>query len=214
MSAIAEHLHEQYDDARQQLEASKLGMWAFLATELVLFGALFCAYAFYRYLFPQGFALASKHTDVVLGTIETCVLLTSSLTMALAIHATRSAKRRLAIGLLIATALAGAAFLGIHASKYVHEWHEHLVPGRAFGETLRGVAGTEMFFTLYYVMTGLHGLHVTIGIGVLIWLAIASARGRFSAGYLTPLELGGLYWHLVDIVWIFLFPLFYLVSRT
>jgi cytochrome c oxidase subunit 3 len=214
MSAAPEHLHDPFADAAQQVEAAKLGMWAFLATEIVLFGALFCAYSFYRFLFPAGFALASKHTDVVLGTIETCVLLTSSLTMALAIRAMRLAQRRAAVVFLVATVVFGLAFLGIHATEYLHEWHEHLVPGRSFEESLRGVGGTEMFFTLYYVMTGLHGLHVTIGVGVLAVLAVLAQRGKFSPDYLTPLELGGLYWHLVDIVWIFLYPLFYLVSRT
>ncbi len=214
MSTASEHLHEQFDAASQQLEASKLGMWAFLATEIVLFGALFCAYSFYRFAYPQGFALASKHTDVLLGTIETGVLLTSSLTMALAIRATRIADRRATVWLLIATAVLGAAFLGIHATEYVHEWHEQLVPGKNFEASLRGVRGSELFFAMYYVMTGLHGLHVTIGVGVIIALAVMSAKSRFTPQYYTPLELGGLYWHLVDIVWIFLYPLFYLVSRT
>ena len=214
MSTAGEHLQEQFDSAPQQLQASKLGMWAFLATEVVLFGALFCAYSFYRFQYPQGFALASKHTDVLLGTIETGVLLTSSFTMALAIRSMRLAQPKVAMRLLGVTALLGVAFLGIHASEYLHEFHEGLVPGATFDSTLRGVAGSELFFTMYYVMTGLHGLHVTIGIAVLIALAVAAARNRFSPGYHTPLELGGLYWHLVDIVWIFLFPLFYLVSRT
>ena len=189
-------------------------MWTFLATEIVLFGALFCAYSYYRYVFPQGFAQASKHTDLVLGTIETGVLLTSSLTMALAIRAARMAQRKTATYLLVATALLGAAFIGIHATEYIHEWREHLFPGTHFDEVLRDVRGSEMFFAMYYVMTGLHGLHVTIGIGVLIVLAVFARRGRFTPDYYTPLELGGLYWHLVDIVWIFLYPLFYLVSRT
>ena len=214
VSAASDHLHEQFDEPSQQLEAAKLGMWAFLATEIVLFGALFCVYAFYRFAFPQGFALASKHTDVWLGTIETGVLLTSSLTMALAIRATRLSQRRVTVWLLIATAVFGLSFLGIHATEYLHEWHEQLVPGKNFLHSLRGVQGSELFFTLYYVMTGLHGVHVTIGVAVILVLALRAWRGRFTPSYYTPLELGGLYWHLVDIVWIFLYPLFYLVSRT
>ena len=214
MNTAAQHLQVQFDTSQQQIKAAKLGMWTFLATEIVLFGALFCAYSFYRYVFPQGFALASKHTDFALGTIETAVLLTSSLTMALSIRATRLAQRKAAIYFLVATAILGATFIGIHATEYLQEWHEHLWPGNHFDATLRAVNGTEMFFTLYYVMTCLHGLHVTIGIGVLIVLAVLTSRERFSPGYYTPLELGGLYWHLVDIVWIFLYPLFYLVSRT
>lgn len=214
MNTAANMLHEQFDTSRQQLKASKLGMWTFLATEILLFGALFCVYTYYRFKFPHGYALGSKHTDVVLGTIETAVLLTSSLTMALAIRAIRLAQRRTTILLLLITAAFGIAFLGIHASEYVHEWHEHLFPGRHFDDSLRATTGTEMFFTLYYVMTGLHALHVTIGLCVLLVLAMLTWRNKFSPTYFTPVELGGLYWHLVDIVWIFLFPLFYLVSRT
>ena len=214
MNTATDRLHEQFDTSRQQLKASKLGMWTFLATEILLFGALFCVYAYYRFKFPQGYALGSKHTDVVLGTIETAVLLTSSLTMALSIRAIRLAQRRGAILLLLITAAFGIAFLGIHASEYVHEWHEYLLPGDRFDTSLRAVTGTEMFFTLYYVMTVLHALHVTIGLGALLVLAMLTWRDRFSPTYFTPVELGGLYWHLVDIVWIFLFPLFYLVSRT
>lgn len=214
MNTAADALHEQFDDPRQQLKASKLGMWTFLATEILLFGAMFCVYSFYRAQFPQGYALGSKHTDIVLGTIETVVLLTSSLTMALAIRAIGLGQRRATFVLLLVTALLGLAFLGIHATEYVHEWHEHLVPGSHFENGLRAVSGTEMFFTLYYVMTGLHAIHVTIGVAVLLVLAVLARRRRFSSSYFTPLELGALYWHLVDIVWIFLFPLFYLVSRT
>jgi cytochrome c oxidase subunit III len=214
MNTASRMLHEQFDTSRQQLKASKLGMWTFLATELLLFGALFCVYSYYRFAFPQGYALGSKHTDVVLGTIETAVLLTSSLTMALAIRAIRLAQRRGAVLLLLVTAAFGLAFLGIHASEYVHEWHEHLFPGHRFEDSLRAVNGTEMFFTLYYMMTGLHALHVTIGFCLLLVLAVLTWRNKYSPTYFTPVELGGLYWHLVDIVWIFLFPLFYLVSRT
>ncbi|HEX4480271.1 MAG TPA: cytochrome c oxidase subunit 3 family protein [Rudaea sp.] len=214
MNTATERLHEQFDTSRQQLKASKLGMWTFLATEVLLFGALFCVYSFYRFQYPQGYALGSKHTDVVLGTIETIILLTSSLTMALAIRAIRLAQRRTSIALLLTTAAFGVSFLAIHATEYVHEWHEHLFPGHTFDATLRAVSGTEMFFTLYYVMTGLHALHVTIGLTVLLVLVELTRRNRFSPTYFTPVELGGLYWHLVDIVWIFLFPLFYLVSRT
>jgi cytochrome c oxidase subunit III len=214
VNTATEKLHVQFDTSRQQLKASKLGMWTFLATEILLFGAMFCVYAFYRFQFPQGYALGSKHTDIVLGTIETVVLLTSSFTMALSIRAIRLAQRRAAVLLLLLTAALGLSFLGIHATEYAHEWHEHLFPGRAFDETLRTVTGTEMFYVLYYVMTGLHALHVSIGIGVLLVLAVLTKRDRFSPTYFTPIELGGLYWHLVDIVWIFLFPLFYLVSRT
>jgi cytochrome c oxidase subunit III len=207
-------MYEQFDSAQQQRRAATLGMWAFLATEILLFGAMFCVYAFYRYQYPAGFALASKKTDIVLGAIETCVLLTSSFTMALSIFATRIGNRRATTWLLIVTAIFGCAFLGIHATEYLHEWHEHLLPGTHFDHALRGATGSEMFFTIYYVMTGLHATHVTIGIGVLIGMAFASHRGRFAPSYFTPLELSGLYWHLVDIVWLFLFPLFYLVSRT
>ena len=214
MNTAAAHLQEQFEDAEQQLTAAKLGMWTFLATEILLFGALFCGYAAYRASYPLGFAAAARHTDALLGTVETAVLLTSSLTMALAIRALRLAQRRIAVALIAATVLLGAAFLGIHASEYVKEWHEHLVPGRTFDAQLGARPGAQMFFVLYYVMTGLHALHVTIGAGVLAVLGVIVARGRLGPGYFTPLELGGLYWHLVDIVWIFLYPLFYLMARS
>jgi cytochrome c oxidase subunit 3 len=214
VNTAAAHVQEQFDDAEQQRSAATLGMWTFLATEILLFGALFCAYAACRNAYPQGFAAAARHTDALLGTIETAVLLTSSLSMALAIRALRLAQRRVAVALIAATVMLGRAFLGIHASESFIEWHEHLFPGRGFDAQLGSRPGAQLFFVMYYVLTGLHALHVTIGAGVLAVLGVIVARGRLGPDYVTPLELGGLYWHLVDIVWIFLYPLFYLMGRS
>jgi len=214
MSTVSARVREQFDDAAQQFDAAKLGMWAFLATEILLFGALFCVYACYRHVFPAGFIAASRRTDVVLGTLETCVLLTSSMTMALAIRAMRMARPRVSAALTLATVGFGIAFLVIHGIEYVDEYREHLFPGAGFDPDLNDTAGSQLSFVLYYVMTALHALHVSIGIAVLTVLAALTRRGRFSRRYYTPLELGGLYWHLVDIVWIFLYPLFYLVLRA
>ena len=211
--SVQPRLRMQFDDARQQFDAAKLGMWAFLATEILLFGGLFCVYFFYRAQYAPGFVAASRHTDVALGTVETIVLITSSLTMALAIRAVRMNRTRAVSMLLISTIVLGGIFIAIHAREYVTEFHEHLFPGQEFDAGLASVAGTQLFFLLYYATTSLHGLHVCIGIGTLTILQIQHAHRRFDTAYYTPLELGGLYWHLIDIVWIFVFPLFYLVQR-
>jgi cytochrome c oxidase subunit 3 len=206
-------LAHQFDDAAQQFEASSLGMWAFLATEILFFGGLFTAYAVYRLSYPEAFAAASNRLDIVLGTVNTAVLIASSLTMALAVFAAHSARPRTQAGFLIATLILGSVFLGIKAIEYAHKFHEHLFPGPGFQFAGADPRNAEIFFSLYFAMTGMHALHMIIGAALLAVIAVQAWRGSFSKDYYTPVEIVGLYWHFVDIVWIFLFPLLYLVGR-
>jgi len=214
MTDTSLRLREQFDDVAQQQEAATLGMWAFLATEILFFGVLFAAYTFCRVRFPAAFTAGSRHTDLTLGTLETTVLLASSFCVAVAVRDLQLGGRRLASLLLTFTALLGVCFLVIHGFEYVAEYREGLVP--AVHYTQAGVVAVPMqlFFFLYYVTTGFHGLHVTIGVGLLTAMAWRTNRGDFDAGYHTPVELTALYWHLVDIVWLFVFPLMYLVGRA
>jgi cytochrome c oxidase subunit III len=206
------HAH-QFDDEAQQHEASWLGMWVFLATEVMFFGGMFTGYTLYRSAYPQGFASASNHLDLWLGTINTAVLIGSSFTMALAVRAAQLGQKRPIIVFLILTMVLGAAFLGIKFTEYYAKFEEHLVPGSAFAYERSLLSSAEIFFSFYFAMTGMHALHMMIGLGLLTVLIVNAGRGRFSVGYNTPVELVGLYWHFVDIVWIFLFPLLYLVGR-
>jgi cytochrome c oxidase subunit 3 len=204
----------QFDDAEQQRQASDLGIWVFLATEILFFGALFMAYTASRLHHPDAFAIASRLTNVTLGSINTAVLLTSSLTMALAVRATKLGLRRASVGFMCATIALGLAFLAIKAAEYRLDYTEHLVPVLDFSHPGPHAQGVEVFFYLYFFTTGLHALHMIVGIIVVAVLVAMARRGDFMPAYFTPIELGGLYWHLVDIVWIFLYPLLYLVSRS
>jgi len=204
----------QFDDPLQQRKASDLGMWVFLATEILFFGALFVAYTATRLHDPQAFAIASRLTNLTLGSVNTAVLLTSSLTMALAVRATKLGLRNASIAFLLATAVLGLAFLGIKFTEYYLDWRDHLVPVLDFAHAGPHAGGVENFFYLYFFMTGVHSIHLVIGIVMVLVLAFLARRRDFSPDYFTPVELGGLYWHLVDIVWIFLYPLLYLVTRS
>ncbi|WP_218511756.1 cytochrome c oxidase subunit 3 [Variovorax sp. dw_308] len=187
-----------------------MGMWVFIASEMLFFGALGVTYAYGRVLWPEGFAAASRHTDVVLGTLNTALLLTSSLCVALAAEA----PRRIAARLLAATALLGVVFLAIKGIEYRHEWQEGLFPGPAFqlGEGEAVPQGAQLFFAFYFVATGLHALHVSGGIGWMGVLAWGRSKGRAWAND-DVVHVAGLYWHFVDVVWILLYPALYLVSR-
>lgn len=208
-------LEEQYDDMAQQRAAAGLGIWVFLATEVLFFGGLFASYTISRLRYAAPFAAASRETDVWWGTVETAVLLTSSLTMAWAVRAARLGKRNEVTWLIVATMLLGTAFFAIHVHEYYSDYLAHLIPGIDFHFPQPGLAsGAELFFFLYYVMTLLHLLHLTIGVGVLAVVAYLNHRGHYSPEYFTPVEVSGLYWHFVDIVWIFLYPLFYLIARA
>ena len=210
----------QFDDLAQQHEASTLGMWAFLATEVMFFGGALTAYAVYRHTYPEAFAAASRLENWFVGALNTGVLLCSSLTMALAVHAAQTGSRKWTVNWLLITVVFGTAFLGVKAFEYHHLFGEHLFP-RAdsfdphrehFPEHLRRPA--QIFYSLYFGMTGLHALHMVIGIGVILVVAWQAWRGKFSPEYHNPVEMTGLYWHFVDIVWIFLYPLLYLIDRT
>jgi cytochrome c oxidase subunit III len=211
--ATAHAFPHQFDDAGQAHEASALGMWVFLVTEILFFGGVFTVYVVYRTAFPTAFAHGSNHLDLVLGAVNTAVLIGSSLTMALAVHAARLGSRRAQLLCLTLTILLGGAFLTIKGFEYAHKFHAGLVPGAHFRWDGPDAGHVEMFYCLYFAMTGLHALHMVIGVGVLLVLLLMARRGRFDGSYYTPVELTGLYWHFVDIVWIFLFPLLYLIGR-
>lgn len=215
MSEHSTHAHvaHHFQDAEQQFEASTLGMWAFLITEVMFFGGLFAGYAIYRASYPEAFIEGSHHLDITLGAINTAILICSSLTMALAVYYAQQGKRNALVTFLVLTLVLGGAFLGIKAVEYSHKFHEHLIPGPSFNTAGASSVHVQMFFSFYFGMTGLHALHMIIGAGILLVLLKQSWQGRFTRAYSTPIELFGLYWHFVDIVWIFLFPLLYLIGR-
>lgn len=207
-----ERLQEHFQDLESQAHASQLGMWAFLASEVLFFVGLFTLYAAYRATHPRTFSEAVRHTDLWLGSANTYVLLGASLLVALAVHAVRRERPRRASRLLAWAAVLGVLFLGLKGAEYWRHFQEGIFPGAYYAfETLPG-RGARAFFTLYYFMTGLHALHVAGGIGVLGWLSWRARRGAYGSEWHTPLELGGMYWHFVDIVWLFLWPMFYLVK--
>ena len=207
-------LREQFDSAEQQREASTLGMWVFLITEVMFFGGMFLMYTVYRDIYFPVFALASSSLNAVIGAINTAVLLCSSFTMVLAVRAAQLGQRNAIIIFLILTLILGIAFLGVKAYEWNIKFEEHHVPGPSFHLEGTGEQGqAQLFFSLYFAMTGLHALHMVVGCGILTWLLVATYKGRFSAQYMTPVDIAGLYWHFVDIIWIFLFPLFYLIDR-
>lgn len=208
-------LAHHFSDPDQQLQANKLGMWLFLATEVLLFGGLFCAYAMYRALHPEVFQNAQYFLDWKLGAVNTVVLLFSSLTVALTIRAAQTNNQTMIKGYLIITLLCAFTFLVVKYFEYSHKIHVGLLPGQHFmahGEGIPNPDQAHVFFGIYFVMTGLHSIHVTIGIGVLLWMLIRALKGEFGPHYYSPIEVTGLYWHLVDLIWIFLFPLLYLIG--
>jgi len=252
------HLAHHFPGVKAQFEAGKLGMWIFLATEILLFGGLFCAYAVYRANHPEIFIYAHRYLDKLLGGINTAVLIFSSFTMALAVRAAQLGRQKALQRLLSATIACGFVFLGIKYVEYEHKWKEGLLWGKRFkpvheekaaprevpppkaltwvnpeerstlappADPPAGLAvrpaeahgehivpqNVQLFFSVYFVMTGLHGIHVVAGMIVLSWILLRARRGEFSAAYFTPVDLAGLYWHLVDLIWIYLFPLLYLI---
>jgi cytochrome c oxidase subunit 3 len=209
-------LQEQFETPAQQKEASTLGMWIFLVTEIMFFGGLFLAYTIYRKEFAGVFALASNTLDVVIGAVNTGVLLCSSYTMVLAVRAAQIGSRRALTVFLILTILLGGVFLGVKAYEWNQKFEEHHVPGPTFHleQATAGEQGpAQLFFSLYFTMTGLHALHMVIGEGLMLFLLWHAYKGKYTPSYYTPVDIGGLYWHFVDIVWIFLFPLLYLIAR-
>jgi cytochrome c oxidase subunit 3 len=215
------HLHEHhpahqhhFETMEQQAEAATLGMWLFLVTEVLFFGGLFVTYLIYRMWYPAAWSEGSLELDIVLGGTNTVVLITSSLTMAMAVRAAQTGHQKPLVVNLILTILLGLVFLVIKFFEYKHKFDVGHVPGPNFHFEGANAAQVELFISLYFAMTGLHALHMIIGFGimsVILWMAL---KKRFSPAWYTPVELAGLYWHFVDIVWIFLFPLLYLVDRA
>lgn len=202
---------EQFEDAQQQAEASHLGMWTFIATEILFFGGLFLGYTVYRHFYFNAFAIGSRHTDVFYGTLNSIILLTSSFTMALAVQFAKAGQTKLIVRFLLLTIFFGVAFVVVKGFEYHKDIHDHLVPGANFDPMLP--LQSQIFFWFYWTMTALHGVHICIGLGILTVMTLLARRGKFSGNYYTPVELTGLYWHFVDIVWLFLYPLLYLVQR-
>jgi cytochrome c oxidase subunit 3 len=205
-------LQHHFSTGEQQADAGKIGMWLFLVTEVLLFGGLFAGFAIMQSLHREAFIAAHHHLDRTLGFINTVVLLCSSYTMVMAVHNARTGSRRRIVVYLLLTLACATAFLGIKYLEYSHKFAEGLLPGRFYSHHGDAVSGEFMFFSFYFMMTGLHGLHILGGMAAIAWLLRRTVRGDFSAAYFTPVDLVGLYWHLVDMIWIFLFPLLYLIK--
>jgi cytochrome c oxidase subunit 3 len=221
---LAEHAHTetfalrvQFDTEAQQKDASTLGMWIFLITEIMFFGGMFAVYTVYRSWYPDVFAIASSSLNEIIGAINTGVLLLSSFTMVMAVRAGQLGQQKMIVIFLILTLLFGGIFLGVKAYEWNEKFVEHHIPGQAefhLDGILPGDQGhAQLFFSIYFAMTGLHALHMVIGVGLLLTLIVQANKGKFSASYYTPVDVAGLYWHFVDVIWIFLFPLLYLIDR-
>jgi cytochrome c oxidase subunit III len=217
-------LQHHFENMEQQREAASIGMWVFLVTEIMFFGGMFLAYTLYRSAYPEAFASASNHLSLPLGAVNTGVLIFSSFTMALAVYSAQIGNRRNQIICLALTIVLGLTFLGIKAVEYHEKYVDKLIPGELIPghrfdpskvHLLPGAAreNVEMFYWIYFAMTGMHALHMIIGVGLLSVILFFAARGKYSPEYHNPVEISGLYWHFVDIVWIFLFPLLYLLGR-
>jgi cytochrome c oxidase subunit III len=210
-------LKHHFADLEQQKQTSTFGMWLFLVTEVMFFGGMFATYLIYRLSYYNAWVAGSQTMEIALGAANTAVLICSSLTMVLAVHSAKLGRRKATALFLLCTLALGLTFLGIKAVEYHGHWIHHEFPGPAFHFEHAGnfdPRQVEMFFSLYFAMTGMHALHMVIGAGLLTWLLVANARGRFTAEYNSPVELVGLYWHFVDLIWIYLFPLLYLISHS
>ena len=215
-----EHVHHpflqhQFEDLGQQYEASTLGMWMFLSTEILFFGGVLCAYWVYRLTYPEAWALGGQQQNTLAGGLNTIVLIISSLTMALAVRNAQLGNRRGTVAMLIATLFFGSVFLGVKTYEYTRHYREGLFPGVHFTwhEVPELAAKVQLFMVFYWSLTGLHALHMVIGVGLLLWFIWRAWRGHFTPDYYGPVEVMGLYWHFVDIVWIFLFPFLYLIPH-
>jgi cytochrome c oxidase subunit 3 len=210
------HLRHHFATADQQMDSATLGMWTFLITEVLFFGGMFTAYVIYRSIYSSAFAATSQVMNVPLGGLNTGVLICSSLSMALAVRAAQLGNRKTQIITLILTMFFGLVFLGVKAYEYTEKYLEHLIPGPnfQFPDAPQFVHHAQIFFFLYFAMTGMHAVHMIVGVGLLTFLLIQAFRGKWGPTYYTPVEMIGLYWHFVDVVWIFLFPLLYLIGHT
>jgi cytochrome c oxidase subunit III len=203
-------LGEQYSGYPRQEQTLRFGMWVFLASESLLFAGLFALYAAYRSMYTADFDDAIRHNTLVYGTVNTYILLTSSFTVALSVWATRRSRPRWAVGLLLGTVALGVAFLVLKLIEYAEHWREGALPGPFYHWAEHPTFGANRFFTVYWLLTGLHALHVTAGLVILLWLARRAFRRHYTAAHHTTLEMGTLYWHLIDVIWIFLWPILYL----
>jgi cytochrome c oxidase subunit 3 len=210
-------LRVQFDTEAQQRNASALGMWIFLITEIMFFGGMFAVYTVYRSWYPDVFAIASSSLNEIIGALNTGVLLLSSFTMVMAVRAGQLGQQKAIVLFLTLTLLFGGVFLGVKAYEWNQKFEEHHIPGQAAfhldGVLPEDQGHAQLFFSIYFAMTGLHALHMVIGVAILVTLIVLARKGRFSASYYTPVDVAGLYWHFVDIIWIFLFPLLYLIDR-
>ncbi|MEZ4702464.1 MAG: cytochrome c oxidase subunit 3 family protein [Rhodothermales bacterium] len=210
-SAHPAHLQHHFVTSEQQFDAAKMGMWLFLITEILLFSGMFVAYTVYRVWHPDVFDAASKLLDWRLGGLNTLVLLASSLTVAMAIHFAQLNNRKLLVTNLVVTVLLAGVFMVVKYIEYTSKFEHGIFPGAHYASHELAIPYAPQFFSIYFIMTGIHGVHVLVGMILMTWLAIRAARGHFSSEWYTPVELTGLYWHIVDIIWIFLFPLMYLI---
>ncbi len=206
-------LENPFHDPQTQQVAARLGMWVFLATEVMFFGAVLLGYTFYRHMYGGAFEEASRHLNEMLGALNTAVLLTSSFFMARAVEAAKEGERTPLLLRLGVTIVLGLAFLSIKFLEWATEIADGDFPGRAFDFPGPHHGPAKIFFSFYFTLTGAHAVHMIVGIGLLSVLFVLAWRGKFSRHYHTPVEICGLYWHFVDIVWIFLFPLLYLIGR-
>jgi len=209
------HQQHHFTNMEQQFDTVKLGMWLFLATEVLLFGGLFVGFGLMQQRYPREFVEAHEFLQRSLGALNTTVLLISSWTMVMGVMAAKSNQKKKLVVFLLLTILCACIFLGVKYFEYSHKYEEGLLPGHFYshkGNLIPGSHGYATFFSFYFMMTGLHGIHILVGIGLLAWIAIRANRGEFSEAYYTPVDLVGLYWHLVDLIWIYLFPLYYLIS--
>lgn len=203
-------VREQFNNPDQQRETATVGMWVFLITEVMLFGGLFTAFTVYRHSFYQAFTDGSREMEFLLGAINTAVLICSSFTMAMAVHSAETGRQMRLAFFLSLTILIGLVFLGIKFSEYYMHYQEHKVPGIWYEGTGPEAAHEQLFFVFYFIMTGLHATHMIVGIGILSFMLARVLLGSFSEVYHTPVELAGLYWHFVDMVWVFLYAIFYI----
>lgn len=205
------NLQHHFTEMAQQFDAAKIGMWLFLATEILLFGGLFVGFGMQQAKFPEAFKAAHHHLDWQLGALNTVVLLVSSFTMVIAVWASMTGRRKTLITNLILTLACAGTFLVVKYFEYSHKIHDGLLPGK-FYSYAHGQPNEYIFFSFYFMMTGLHGIHVVLGMVAIGWILVRALKGDFGPGYYTPVDLVGLYWHLVDLIWIYLFPLLYLIS--
>jgi cytochrome c oxidase subunit 3 len=205
------HLAHHFDSIEKQDHAVRLGMWLFLGTEVLLFAGLFLGYTVYRHFYHQAFHEASRTLDLSLGALNTVVLITSSFTVAMGFHFIKQGKARQCAAMLAITILFALVFLAVKSVEYSHKFQEGALPGKFYHFHEVTGPGASLYFTIYFLTTGLHAFHVIVGMSILGWLLVRVMKGKYGADYYVPVELGGLYWHLVDLVWIFLFPLLYLI---